>query len=56
MTRKEIVRAFELDIDTTASGELAALSELASDPMFATEAGEEFVTAVAVVGLHRIVD
>jgi len=54
MTRLEIETQFERDIEQIGNEEMSGLLGLSQDPCFAVEAGEEFVTAVAVVGLHRV--
>lgn len=54
MTRTEISHVFETELEGINNSELAALTELSNDNSFAMEAGDEFLTAVAVVGLHRV--
>lgn len=54
MTRLEIETTFEHDIERMDNTEMVGLTHLTNEPGFAAEAGEEFVTAVAVVGLHRV--
>lgn len=54
MTRLEIVHEFENAIERTTKDELIGLSALTADDRFAEEAGDEFVVAVTVAGLHRV--
>jgi hypothetical protein len=54
MTRAEVEITFERDLESMDETEFLGVTNLANEEGFAKEAGEEFVTAVAVVGLHRV--
>jgi hypothetical protein len=54
MTRKAISLEFEDAVEHTSNDQLSELTTLVVDERFAAEAGLEFTTAVAVVGLHRV--
>jgi hypothetical protein len=54
MTNREIAQSFVRDVNLVDEDQFGELIRLSNDDHFADEAGDEFLMAVASVGLQRI--